>query len=118
MYYYYRKRFLHDSLETIPEGAIPLTDKEHSELFAAFEQGYELSEDASGRPIAVPQHTHSPDLLRIDEIKNRLSAIDAKSTRAVRAILSGTATDADRSYLGTLEAQAQALRVELKQIEK
>lgn len=117
MYYYYRKRFLHDSLENIPEGAIPLTDKEHSELFVAFSKGYELSEDASGRPIAVPQHT-SPDMLRIDEIKNRLSVIDAKSTRAVRAILSGTATDADRSYLGTLEAQAQALRVELKQIEK
>lgn len=109
---------MHDSLEIIPEGAIPLTDKEHSELFVAFSKGYELSEDVSGRPIAVPQHTYSPDMLRIDEIKNRLSVIDAKSTRAVRAILSGTATDADRSYLGTLEAQAQALRVELKQIEK
>lgn len=43
MYYYYNKRFLHDSLEIIPDRAIPLTDKEHSELFAAFARGYELS---------------------------------------------------------------------------
>ena len=78
MYYYYNKRFLHDSLETIPEGAIPLTDKEHSELFSAFARGYELSEDENGRPVAVPPQP------TLDKVKaSKKAQIDAETSAAI-----------------------------------
>lgn len=52
------------------------------------------------------------------DIKSKLSVIDAKSSRPIRAILTGTATDEDRSYLGMLESEAQKLRSKLQQLEK
>lgn len=80
MYYYYNKRFLHDSLEIIPDRAIPLTDKEHSELFAAFARGYELSEDENGRPVAVPPQ------LTLDKVKaSKKTQIDAETSAAILA---------------------------------
>ena len=80
MYYYYNKRFLHDSLEIIPDRAIPLTDKEHSELFAAFARGYELSEDENGRPVAVPPQ------LTLDKVKaSKKTQIDVETSAAILA---------------------------------
>lgn len=54
MYYYHNGRFLHDSLETPPNGAIPLTDEAHAALLDALSEGLVLSEDKKGRPVAVP----------------------------------------------------------------
>lgn len=51
---------------------------------------------------------------RIEELKSRLSAIDYASMRAVRAIASGTASDADRTRLAELEAQAEEVRADLR----
>lgn len=80
MYYYYNKRFLHDSLEIIPDRSIPLTDKEHSELFAAFARGYELSEDENGRPVAVPPQP------TLDKVKaSKKTQIDAETSAAILA---------------------------------
>ncbi len=54
---------------------------------------------------------------RITAIKSRLSAIDAESARPLRAVIAGTATDADRQKLTNLETEAQTLRAELTALE-
>lgn len=88
----------------------------------------DMMKDYSCLHDAVLLHSEQfPDCISYDEvltidtilnIKSMLYAIDAKSSRPIRAILAGTATDEDRSYLGLLEAQAQKLRSELQQLEK
>lgn len=54
---------------------------------------------------------------RIEAIKSRLSELDAKSSRSMRAIISGTATEEDRQYLINNEAEAEQLRAELHELE-
>lgn len=54
---------------------------------------------------------------RIAQIKEELASKDEKSTRSVRAILAGTATEADKQYLTTIEAEVIALREELKELQ-
>ena len=54
---------------------------------------------------------------RIAQIKAELASKDEKSTRSVRAILAGTATEADRQFLTNVEAEVQALRQELRELE-
>ena len=54
---------------------------------------------------------------RIAQIKEELASKDEKSTRSVRAILAGTATEADRQFLINVEAEVQALRQELRELE-
>ncbi len=46
-------------------------------------------------------------------ILDRLQAIDTESTRPLRAVQSGAATQADTDKLAALEAEASALRLEL-----
>ncbi len=55
---------------------------------------------------------------RIEEITTRLGAVDSASTRALRALAAGTASDADRDRLASLEEQARTLRAELKALEE
>lgn len=50
------------------------------------------------------------------EIAAELAAIDAASARPLRAIVGGTATQADRDRLADLESSATALRAELATI--
>ena len=50
---------------------------------------------------------------RKTEIRARLDALDLQSMRSVRALLKGTATDADTEKLAELEAEAAGLRAEL-----
>ena len=47
------------------------------------------------------------------EILARLDAIDAESTRPLRAVQSGSATQADTDKLAALDTEAAALRAEL-----
>ena len=47
------------------------------------------------------------------EILARLDAIDAESTRPLRAVLAGAATQADTDKLAALDTEAAALRAEL-----
>lgn len=49
-------------------------------------------------------------------LKSQLEALDEKSNRSMRAILAGTATDADRIYLANLETQAKDLRRQIKEL--
>ena len=50
---------------------------------------------------------------KIQELKAQLTVIDEKSNRSMRAILAGTATEADRTFLANLEAQAEELRQQI-----
>lgn len=54
---------------------------------------------------------------RIAQIKATLASKDEKSTRSVRAILAGTATEDDRQFLINVETEVQALRQELRELE-
>lgn len=53
---------------------------------------------------------------RLDEITARLAEIDILTMRPVRAILLGTGTDDDQLKLAELEAEAEPLRNELRQL--
>ena len=50
---------------------------------------------------------------RIAEIKNALELLDAKSTRALRAVTSGAGTQPDKDMIADIEQQVQKLREEL-----
>lgn len=54
---------------------------------------------------------------RVNKIKAELYKKDIKSARSVRAILAGTATESDKQYLATIEAEVAALREELKELQ-
>lgn len=53
---------------------------------------------------------------RIEEIKQKLDSLDEKTTRPLRAILSGKGTDSDKKVLEEIELEAQQLREELQAI--
>ena len=57
-----------------------------------------------------------------EEIKNRLleelKTLDDKASRPMRAILTGTATEEDRSRLAELETQAANIRQQLRELEQ
>lgn len=53
---------------------------------------------------------------RIAEIERRLDEIDRETTRPIRALISGYATDRDREKIRNLEGEAIALRSELNRL--
>lgn len=53
---------------------------------------------------------------KIQGLKAQLTVIDEKSNRSMRAILAGTATEDDRTYLANLETQAEDLRRQLREL--
>lgn len=53
---------------------------------------------------------------RVAEIDARLAEIDAASVRPLRAIVAGDETEEDRAKLAALDAEAEALREERKEI--
>lgn len=53
---------------------------------------------------------------RIQEIKQELETIDAKSLRALRAVNLGTSTNSDEAFLLQLEERATVLRNELNDL--
>lgn len=54
---------------------------------------------------------------QISDLKNKLSDLDEKSNRSMRAILVGTATDDDRTYLANIEEQVATLRQQIRELE-
>lgn len=81
----------------ILEGLVPMTEAERAAHLAA--------------------NMATPEQLRRAELLAELAAIDAASARPLRAILVGSATDADRVRLTELDEQAAALRAELAGLE-
>ena len=62
---------------------------------------------------AKPEPTKEEKIL---QLKQKLNTIDEKSNRSMRAILSGIATEEDRTFLANMEQQAETLRQELKEL--
>lgn len=52
----------------------------------------------------------------VQELKLQIAALDEKSSRSMRAILAGTATDDDRAFLANIEAQAEEIRERIRQL--
>lgn len=67
----------------------------------------------TGGTIQEPRVVGLPPVPRKAEIINRLDRIDVESVRPLRAIAEGTAIQADRDKLTSLEAEAASLRAEL-----
>ena len=55
---------------------------------------------------------------KLAQLKQQLNTIDEKSNRSMRAILAGTSTDEDRTFLGQLEEQAEQLRQQIKDLQE
>lgn len=62
-----------------------------------------------------PEPTHEE---QIEILKKQLAEVDSKSTRSMRAILAETATQEDRLFLNQLEAQAEDLRRQIRELEE
>jgi hypothetical protein len=62
------------------------------------------------------QKTLTPDQIVRVRILSRLEQIDAESTRPLRAVLVGRATDADHAKLHKLDTEANTLRSELSDL--
>ena len=54
---------------------------------------------------------------QIASYKEQLVKVDEKSARSMRAVLAGTATEDDRTFLANLEAQAEDLRRQIKELQ-
>lgn len=65
----------------------------------------------------VPEQPEPTKEEKIAELKQQLNALDEKSARSMRAILSETATEADRTYLANIESQAEYLRQQIRDLE-
>lgn len=64
--------------------------------------------------ISNYDHKKQSDDKRLNSISARLAQVDTESVRPLRAKAAGNATAADDSKLAALDAEAAALRVELK----
>ena len=103
---------------TMPYDVVEITNEQYHQLLTSQSQGMVIVGDANGYPIAVTP-TVTPEQIkqaRIAEIKARLSAIDIDAIRPLRAIATGTATQFDTDKLASLDAEADALRAELKEL--
>lgn len=67
-------------------------------------------------PSNSKECTDYHNAIRIEEIKSRLNEIDIESSRPLRAIVVGTATENDRIKIAELEEEAEALREELRSL--
>lgn len=65
----------------------------------------------------APQKPEPTKEEKIAQFKEQLDVLDMKSTRSMRAILSETATEEDRSFLANLEIQAENLRQQINELE-
>lgn len=100
----------------MPADVVEITPEEHAALINGQSGGKVIAADAAGRPRLQDPAPPSPAELaarRRSELLTELEAIDAASARPLRAILVGSATDADRARLTELDNQAAALRAEL-----
>lgn len=76
-------------------------------------------EDENGGLVDIIEAPLSQDEInqqRAEEIKRQLAELDDRTTRPLRAILAGTATDDDRNKLREIEEQAKTLRDRLAEL--
>ena len=66
----------------------------------------------------VPAEPEPTPEEKIEELKKKLEEVDSKSSRSMRAILAGTATEDDRNFLAQLETQAEDLRQQIQDLQE
>lgn len=79
------------------------------------EQAYNGAWYVAGYAPEKPEPTKEE---KIAELQKKLVVVDEKSARSMRAILAETATEEDRAFLGQLEAQAEDLRQQIRDLEE
>lgn len=82
------------------------------EDYALYEGEYLTLSEISKRKEAKDKQEH------ISDLKKQLSQLDDKSNRSMRAILTNTATEDDRTFLSNLETQAAELRRQIRELEE
>jgi hypothetical protein len=84
----------------IPEGKI-----------AVWRNGWALDEILEEKEAPKPELTlEEMEAQRVASLKGQLAALDYRAIRPLRAIASGVATQADKSYLAALEEEAADIR--------
>lgn len=78
------------------------------------EQAWDGSWYRAGFVPEKPESVEKEETLA--NLKAKLETIDEKSNRSMRAILAGTATEEDRTYLTGLETQANDLRRQIREL--
>lgn len=109
--YFFQGGFYCDAIhDTIPDGALPLSDEQYQELLVGQEQGKCITTAEDGSPELIdPVPAKSAAT-----VKAKLARIDSQKIRALTDfILTG-----DKTRLQELEDQAAALRAELTQIKE
>ena len=66
----------------------------------------------------IPEKPEPSKEEKIAQLKYQLTAVDEKSSRSMRAILAGTATEEDRNFLAQLESQAEDLRQQIQDLQE
>jgi hypothetical protein len=82
----------------------------------AYQMITELGPLPEGWSTTQPPYVPAPELAKqaqISELERKLTEIDQKSVRPLRAIAQGVATDFDHAKLAELETQASELRIQL-----
>lgn len=89
-----------------PDDAVEISDEKHSEIMTAQSEGKAIAADQDGHPIAVDRDPPSPEAV----IKMQINALERQQTaRRLREAVAGK----DNGWLADLEAQIEALRVQL-----
>lgn len=78
--------------------------------YELYEGEYITVVEAAERKAADEKASH------IKELQEQLDVLDLKAIRALRAIQAGVGTESDTQKLAELEAQAEAVRQELKEL--
>ena len=82
-------------------------------------QEYHIEDDGTYYKTVINPPAPEPTTeQKIAKLKERLTDVDEKSARSLRAIVAGTATEEDRTFLANLEAQAEELRRQIKELQE
>lgn len=82
-----------------------------SKEYVLYNGEYITAEQAAERQAAAEKAAH------IAQLQAQLDALDLKAIRALRAIQAGTGTEADSAKLAALEAQAEEIRKQIKELQ-
>ena len=82
-----------------------------SKDYVLYNGEYITEDEAQARKEAEEKAAH------IAQLQEQLDTLDLKAIRALRAIQAGTGTEADTAKLAELEAQAEEIRKQIKELQ-
>ena len=102
-----------DTKEELENAPCMVFDKivKTSKEYVLYKGEYITAEQAEARQAAAEKEAH------IAQLQAQLDTIDLKAIRALRAIQAGTGTEADSAKLAELEAQAEEIRRQIKELQ-